>query len=367
MELIVAGNTLQLQSLDAGMDVAFTKLHSAWLSSSATDAQEFNDAALLFFANHIGNWAAHDAHFNNFTIIWNKYRSANQFDRAEDVWRFALRPAWHWEQTNPGQYIHKGTAYYFWAVTAIERGELDKGYFLMHQAVAEDARTSGEEFPQRPATYLATLNYQPTEQAFRGWILEQAHYLYSFLEDYRANRGGLLTIDDLRRRFLTHPPSRAIVFLFAFGLARASRIQAIPPFARQSPFAGQLQLNLLFDLTLVIDGAIKAKSPSVWKFIDLAAFLNGKRRLGLNKTELRRLNKAFNHDFETTLQTYLDGLGRLTNGSTVPPLAADLGIAYGIRNRGAHGVEGTPSVWTRFGDIHQSLLNTLFWAVEDLY
>jgi hypothetical protein len=36
---------------------------------------------------------------------------------------------------------------------------------------------------------------------------------------------------------------------------------------------GQLQLNLLFELLLVIDNAIRQKNSSKWKFVDHATYL----------------------------------------------------------------------------------------------
>lgn len=131
------------------MDEAFDRLYAAYFGIVPLPWGEFTAAALQYFDNNVGTATAHDAYFNNFTVIWRSIVDAGRLSQAERVWVQALHPAQQWEQAHQGQRIHKGTPYYFWAVTALLRGDVDHGYLLVHQGVDEDVRTLG-----RPALIL---------------------------------------------------------------------------------------------------------------------------------------------------------------------------------------------------------------------
>jgi hypothetical protein len=72
----------------------------------------------------------------------------------------------------------------------------------------------------------------------------------------------------VKRRFLHAPPDIEIVFLLTYTIARLKKLVEMPEHATNNPFAGQLQINLLFDLTLVIDNSIKSRSRRGTSFID---------------------------------------------------------------------------------------------------
>lgn len=140
-----------------------------------------------------------------------------------------------------------------------------------------------------------------------------------------------------------------------------------PEFALQSNFAGQLEMNLLFDISLVIDSTIKFKNQKEWKFIDHISLLSRKGNFGLNKSKLKKLNGVFQNDFDGTLKSILNGSFQFNDGSNLSKAGADLAVTYGIRNHGAHKVTSVSTIYLQFKEIRQRLFNTLFFAVELLY
>src|SRR3982074_1342012 len=78
-----------------------------------------------------------------------------------------------------------------------------------------------------------------------------------------------------------------------------------PP--RTNAFAGQLELNILFDITLVIDTTIKTKNATKWQFIDHAEHLLTATGHTLNNRRLGEINGLFKANFDVTLQRSLDG------------------------------------------------------------
>jgi len=192
--------------------------------------------------------------FNNFTILWQQLLESGRYKDAESLWEMALQPALDWEEQNEGTFIHKGTPLYFWGMTSILRGDLDQGYVLIHQALSEDYRAFGSSL-STPAFALVTLNYAKADQAFRRWVLQQAEFLEKQMAAYRQSYPQKLDLSDFRKRFLSDPLLLDAVFMFAYTLARLMRIDDIPNYALANPFVGQLEANLLFDITLAIDAA----------------------------------------------------------------------------------------------------------------
>lgn len=330
---------------------------------------QFDQTSLEFFDRANDDTALHDRYFSQIAaLINNTFFPRELWHRAENFWRRVVQPALNWEASHPGRFIHKGTPFYFWGMAAISRGELDVGYPLMHQALQEDIRTHQNPRPNTPAFAFATLDYANVNQAFQAWTEYLAGFLEPFLENYRLSNGKGLTIDNLQRCFLVSPPSLDIVFLFGYALGRLFLFDRVPPYARQNEFASQLELNLLFDLLLVIDASIKAHNPGCNSFSLHAVHLSNVASLGLTQHKLQNeLNSAFNRDFNLTLTDILGGVFTFGDGTTLSGLARDLAVAYGLRNYGAHHISPAPIVQQRFADIRQCLFNVLFLTIEELY
>jgi len=365
--IIIGGREITTEALGQPIDSAFDRLHEAYFGNLALPWQEFSDAALQFFDANPAPSLAHDAYFNTFTVIWQNFLNQARYDDAEHIWELALQPAQQWEQAQPGRRIHKGTPYYFWAMTTLLRGDTDKGYLLIHQAVDEDVRTSEQQTPDTPGYALVSLNYARVAQAFRPWVLEQAAFLNHLITNYTSAHHRTLTIEDVKHRFLDTPPTTETVFLLTYTLARLIKLAKLPNHTTNNPFAGQLQLNLLFDITLVIDTAVKAKNPAGRQFIEHAGYLLTAEGEPLSIEQLREINAQFNLNFDATLRAALDGTLRLQSGVALSRLQCDVALSYGLRNHGAHNTGTAATIWNRFPEVQQSLFRALFAAIDHLY
>lgn len=367
MRYVLAGRTYEINNLDASLNTLFTELHAAYLGPRPVPWEQFEEAAAQFLAKTPARSDQHDAFFGNFTIVWNHLLSSGRFDEAETLWEMALAPALQAEKQSPGHEIHKGTAYYFWAMTAILRGDIDKGYALMHQAVEEDVATMKTQFPDTPAYALATLNWVKQDQAFRHWVLAQAKFLEEKQKQYSALYSRSFTLEDFRQRFLASPPSTEKVFLFAYTIARLMRLGNAPKHTVQSRFAGQLFMNLFFDVLLTTEAVLKAKNAAGKSFIDHAEYLSQQAGNPISKARLRALQSSFKDDFDSTLTSLLDGTFVFLDRTCLSRMQADIAIAYGLRNKAAHDVTPTPTIGHRFPEIMQILLNVLFMTVDFAY
>ena len=363
--LIIGGREIIIGALGQPMDRAFERLHEAYVGNSSLPWDEFTSAALQYFDSNPTTPAAHDAFFNNFTVVWRSLVDSGRLDEAEHVWDRALEPAYEWERTHPGQKLHKGTPYYFWAMTALSRGDIDRGYLLVHQSVEEDIRSSGQAKPDTPGFALVSLNYAKVDQAYRQWVLDQAGFLNGAIANYNAEHSRTFRMEDIKSRFIDIVPNLDTVFLLTYTLARIMRIGLSKRIVKNG-FAGQLEINLLFDLTLVIDSAIKAKNTGQWQFVQHSVHLLRVNGHTLTLQHLVDINSQFQTNFDSTALSALNNTLKV-GATALDRVQCDVALAYGIRNRGAHNVETAAMVWQHFPAVTAALFRVLFSAIDYLY
>lgn len=364
---IIRGQTFSIEALDPALDQEFVRLHAAFLSSSICRWDSFVATAKAYFSQPTVGGHQHGLFFENFTILWRNFLGTGQLDAAERIWEMACSIAWDWETTHPGKFIHKGTPYYFWGMTAILRGDIDRGYALTHQALEEDVRESGNPFPDTPARALVTMNAEKIEQAAHDWVKRKAAFVGRFLEVYRSSSGKTLDFRDLNSRFLRHPPSRHTVHSLSYVLGRLVKLGDTPPQILKSNFVAQLSMDLILSLLRVIESSLKFKNAADNTFLPLAAHLARTASLALSEKDLRDVNSEANKDFERTVHDLLDGTFILPSGVSPSGLSRDLAVAYSCRNHGAHQLSPSTTVLERTDEIRQAVFNTLFLTVETLY
>jgi len=373
--IIIGGREIIIEALGQPIDKAFDQLHAAYFGNTPLPWEDFEAAALQFFDNNPRDWTAHDNYFTAFTIIWSSIRDTGRYDHAEHIWKRALEPALRWEGAR-GQRIHKGSPYYFWAMTALMRGDIDQGYLLAHQAVDEDVLTSGPRATDLPGYALVSLNDEKVEQAFRQWVIAQADFVKALVTDYRTSHVRQLTFDEVKLRFFRRPPSTEVLFLLTYTLARLMDLKKLPDHTVRNPFAGQLELNILFDIALVIeesvkkvavgDPAIAARNPAGWTFIYVAEYLLDRAGIVMTNNQLGNINRQFGN-FDPTLQAALNGSLEEPAGTRLTRLECDVALAYGVRNRGGHNTGSTPTIWNRFEEVRNALFRVLFATIDYLY
>ena len=131
-------------------------------------------------------------------------------------------------------------------------------------------------------------------------------------------------------------------------------------------------MNSLFDLVLVVDSiiysSISTPERDDWKFINLASNVLIKSGVSSdpvgNKVHFGHINAMKDADFDRTISELLDLTFIYPDKIKPSRLECDLGIAYCLRNYSAHKIGSFPIISQRYGDIRQSVFNTLFLAVE---
>ena len=358
---------------DPSLDREFRKLYLDFNRGGPLSSwQELAKASITYFDRYPDDYTAHDGYFNIFIAITHNRMLAGQFHWVAHIWEEAIKVALNWERASQGRRVHKGTPYYFWGKALLLSGDLDRGYLVTHQSLEEDRlKSPGQDLPSTPATALVTLNHTEFNQAFREWVVEQANYVSERLVFYNQKFGRALTLDEFRNRFLLRTETDDL-FLFSFTVARLMAIEWLPEHSRLNQFAGQLEINVLFDLALVIDGAIKRKppipTPAKLYFNHLAEHLLARIGNPLSINDLAKINRQFENDFDVALGATLDGTMAIVSGQPpLNPTRLDVALTYVLRNHGAHNSSSAATLSERFIEVRQSIFNVLFMTVEHLY
>ncbi len=364
----VGTQKFEMKSFSNPINEQFVYLSQYFLAKKTFNRSAFCREAGLYFDTHTGDWTAHDSFFEGFTPIWQVLLRPGRWMDAYWVWELAVECATMWERAHPTHRIHKGTPYYFWGMTAVLGGDLDRGFLLMHQALNEDVYLTGSAIPPTPAFTFVSLDDQKQDQAFRFKVQEIAQFLDNAIDTYRKTRNQTLTIEQFRCRLLQSVDLLAVAFNFVFILFRLHMLlKKVEAVVRRNDFAALLETNLLFNLCLVIDAIVRNKNTKKWKFIDHAEFLSSAAGLNISHGQLTEINTAFNSDFPSLVDKLLLGKFLFKDGQVLSESGVDLALAYGFRNFGAHKVEGFPIVYQNFEEIAQRLMDVSFLALECLY
>jgi hypothetical protein len=379
MKIRVGCKTIEIEgyeSIEEDLDNAFRLLYTSFFKDKLditllfdNHLPQFEKSGLDYIEKHPDSETTRK-YFKNLRVIWREYFRRGRLQDAEFFLRRILHPI-ILEEPRRNFKFHKGPIYYFWGGTTLLRGELDKGFLLMHAAYNEEIRI--KEPQPTPAFKFVSLNFSDRKQYFADLVFLYADYLKDFFTPYCQARRGHFNIDEFRKAFLEANPNPEIVFLFTHTLARIYQLSFVSKHILYSDFAGQYELDLLFNLVLVIENALRIKHPDYKKktllFPQLAEHLASSLSWNLKEGHLRGYIKTecVNMGFDNILGKLLDRVFSFKHAVSNKNLESDIAITYLVRNRGAHDVTASRIVVFRFKHLLQSLFNVLFLTAEKMY
>jgi hypothetical protein len=310
--------------------------------------------------------------FNNLTIVSSTYEFQNLYIDSQLFWKNIYGIVTNWEKTR-NAHVHKGSIFFFWSAAALLNGELDKGFFLIHEAFREDKIISGNEHPGTPAEKTARLNYKDPANFLYRYVLSLWEFIDSEIDKYNKDNSRNISKEDIFLKFTSNPPSDDVLFSFTHSIAKFDELLMLEPEIINSNFAGLHELNLLFDLVLVIDKLIYSRVPlpknqSEWGFFRIAKKLMLDCQMeNIEETcnqNLSSVNSSQTLDFDKTIIELLNRTFAFPVSNNITPLYRDICICYCIRNHSAHNISLTTTISNQFKEIAQSVMNVLFLCIE---
>jgi len=353
----------------------FEALYKEFNEKKVINIAALEPVARDFFDKHAGDispGAPHDHFFSLFGRIWIDVMSKGLYDCAEWIWQESIEIAKRWEKDNKPQLIHKGTPLYFWGGTAIHRGDLRRGFLLLHAALDEDRRKhhKKDEDPYTPALKFVTLDTRSEEQFLYDLVKPAAKEVAGLLESYRKSSGSILQFEDLQRRYMQSFEVRDIVFILALAVFEKMSLQRVfEQIDSGRGFGSQLCASCLFDLCLVVEESIRLKNTDTGKgtFVHQATYLAKKCGWSLSGDPLNGINSRREDDLDKCILDLLNGTMRVASRSSVSSLERDLWITYVLRNSTAHTLASKKIISDHFEELYRSIMNTLFKVIDVLY
>ncbi|HEY59166.1 MAG TPA: hypothetical protein G4N92_00540 [Anaerolineae bacterium] len=372
MDFIINGTPFQLKSINQEIDESFIKLYQSFLGNSSMNYEEFESIIHKYFdsINQLENkYELHDDFFNHFIRLWNIILNNRNYGLGEWIWEKCIDISHSWELNNENNFIHKGTPFYFWGMTAILRGDIDKGYSLMHKALQEDIRRYGTISPQTPSLAFAISNYSESNQAFRNWSATQANYIKQLIDSYNQDLKCNFSLDEFWNKITGSNLDVSTIYQFFHYIAKFYDISRKPNYIYQGDFVSLLLLDLLFDLSRVVDAVLKKKNPSYWQMFNHIVILNTRMGIGLNQSYMEQLNESYKppNKFDEILASVLDDFFQFQDQTTMTLEGKSFAVAYGIRNHAAHNIEALPIIWERYKEIEKYIFYALFLSIQKLY
>ena len=328
-----------------------------------------------------------DAYFNNFTVVTGKLLSNGQYGAAFSLWTQILSFVKDWEKKNKSKRLHKGTPYYFSAVSSIMQNDFDAALISMHNALVED-KINNSNWDQAPGYFFMTLNDQNGNQYFKPFVDAMIGFIRDRLDgqglekgkykkSYAKTRSGILTYPQFRSKFLDDKNiSEEIKYYFVYSIIRIWHLRVLHKNKVGDKLMAPLIFNnALFSLLLVIDDLMKTWnnmanrnyiSEHVYEISKSEHWIHS----SINKEKYIEdldINNRLKSDFEQTcrdLIRYKNGKYKTKSNRELGELESDFVLVYGLRNFSAHNIKSQEILWKNYTEILQSVLNCLFKVIE---
>lgn len=374
MDLIVNGVTFQGFN-DFGSDITkeFCQFYEDYLINGKI---QFSSKLISESKNVFSSWNPNetpvnsDDYFNNFSFVSNNLLNTAQYYRSFHLWMAILDFVRSWENLNAKE-LHKGTPYYFCAVSSMLQHDFDAGMMAMSNALEQDKRNNPNWF-NAPAFSFLSLNDQVVSQYFKPFVDKTISFIRKRLDgqaghDYQSSRSGNLSYQQLRTKLLDNRSlDEDIRFYFVYGVIRIWHLRRLHKSQLGDEIIAPMVFsNALFDILLVIDELLKKwDNPTLSRRYFSDHYDKLARQEGWNLLTNLDVNRKRDADFGVWLNELLLGTYQNTSGIQVQRLEADFILSYGLRNFSAHTLKSQEIMWENYTLVVQSIFSCLFKILE---
>jgi hypothetical protein len=302
-------------------------------------------------------------------------------DRKELVgiqfWREILVITKTWEDVS-GTMIHKGTPYFFLAENYLLTGDRDLAFMYLYNAISDDSTWAefapSLHYPDKSPAYLTatmTMGSNQMDYLVKQWRENLNKYIQKFNELFHRSFG----LADFDSKFLCNKQLSNVVYFFVFNFIYLYEITNYTESkSLQNQFSRLKTLDLIFNLCLIIDETLKkVESISKGKMVESHKISDGITWLcnsnGWMKQEdletfwnKENLNVA-NGEPDIVLPRLLS-MTEQYKGNPVRKEVFTLLIAYNLRNYGGHNISQQNVLTSKFDEIIEQLLISLFLCLD---
>jgi hypothetical protein len=188
---------------------------------------------------------------------------------------------------------------------------------------------------------------------------------------YLSSRNGVLSLNQLKSKFLDNKDLLDETFLFVYHLFHVKKLLSeSKQELTQNIYGSILMMQVTFTFILVIDNVIRKKYKNrdtrKQDLIHLMEYLSEESNLNMDLNKLKEINNRANNDLQSVIMDLLNSKP-IFKTSKLKEIENDIGIVYALRNSAAHKIRDRPFIHQNFNSIVDRLFNVFFLAVEKLY
>lgn len=318
--------------------------------------------------------------FNIFNNTWVILLNTKLILQSVSLINQVCSVVWQWEKTH-GINIHKGTPYYFLALSYAILNDWDSAFVFVFNAIEEDKKanlntTSPQAYQTSPAYRYATL-VNRKDNAFYSFIEIMKKWLRKKIQNFNKKFGTNLRYSDVESKFLHQIQLEETVFLFVYQIQYLiSQNYVRTKKLRQNDFSQLRNLNTIFNLCLIVDklfeyrylGFPKHKRDSIarniYNFFDEFRLLGNENNAGDLKGSFTSAGFNIERTPNYTIRRLL--ARRMTiiyNGYPISSEMKSLLLVWSLRNYGGHNVKAQKVLVTKYEKIIEQIMFALFLAL----
>jgi hypothetical protein len=314
--------------------------------------------------------------FEALTSFPNSLMTNAQYVLACRYWLEVLSHVRDWESKHNAK-IHKGHPYFFLAFAYLLSGDFDTGFVYAYNAIKDDEALGRVcphlGYPQKAPIYQTALMLDDEPNTMDALVRNLRRELEQHIATYNTEFLRSFSIQDFDAKFLrnTAPDFENLRYLFVFcfwslsNLRRKTSLEIL-----QNDFSRLRNLNLIFNLCLIIDKLLEANPTVAEHKMGSNVMKVCKDKGWLSQVELKKLEVVYKIDVsdddpDRVLKTLLPM--KVTVGSkSVPKEAICYLIAWNLRNYGGHNIAQQNSLVRQFDVILAILMRCIILSIDIL-
>lgn len=323
-----------------------------------------------------------NAYFERINGYFNEYFSQGLVPYGQAILKLAIDTVRKWEDKN-GYRIHKGTPYTFLGYTHLITGNLDLGFSLVHDSLAQNRLTYPrlkEDYKKSPSYSFATLNKDNTNSMLIDYVIRMKAKVESIIDKHNVACGTSIahfSYPTFHNKFLQRESLEPIVFYFVNTVMTTLNLENWDKnLLSNNAFFHLKKIGLLFNVSLVVDKVLSEKYGS--EYVKEGVFGYLKEVEKITDTNVHALNTCFNYsngnpitisseNIENLVPALLNNTISYRGQKTTYRMRAML-AAWNVRNFSAHNLTGIEDLLktTPYEKIFNLLMSALFFATEVL-
>jgi hypothetical protein len=294
------------------------------------------------------------------------------------VMRAIIDIVWKWEESHEN--VHKGSAYYWAALSLLRSGDILGAYPYIFSAAEEDEANILPEmgdYRGSPANMTISLLPNPNNALYSLVVSPLRDFLQSYVTRYNSSTGNTLDLSGLDTKFLQvqSTPLKDIRKFFVATLHELYHSQAVDaPQLTDNDYVKLKRMDLLFNLALITDQILEHRyrqRPMARAVFELAVdrgWTSIDTTLPKDKWVgefLGRIVPRLNDHPNLVIAQILDGTATF-NRNPLDGSQRGIFLAYHIRNHAAHNIESIDILVNRYHEVLENLVFAFLLSVEVL-